>query len=323
MDKILLSIIIPHYNTPELLIRLIRSIPKRKDIQILVIDDNSTVELTPFLNFMEAEPYYNIELLHNTSGIKGAGSCRNIGVSKIEGAWVLFADADDFFVDGFFQKLEPYFDSPYDEIFFMPTSMDERTGGVSSRHVVYSEMIERYLENPSLKTQTEMRYGFCTPWSKLIRASVIQTNGLRFDQVMVSNDIMFMTKCAYYSGKVAATEDTIYCVTRGGETLTAEKNEKHFDVRIQVLIDRYKFLKERLPKKEFAYTHLDRVALGRLADIVLDNYGFAKLVQVLKLYHKNGIKFFDLGLLNPIGLFHKINIKLQWWIDIKKNRKNK
>lgn len=40
-----LSIIIPHYNTPDLLEKLIRSIPVDKDIQIVVVDDNSSMGL--------------------------------------------------------------------------------------------------------------------------------------------------------------------------------------------------------------------------------------------------------------------------------------
>jgi glycosyltransferase involved in cell wall biosynthesis len=40
-QEITFSIIIPHKNTPELLQRCLASIPKREDIQIIVIDDNS------------------------------------------------------------------------------------------------------------------------------------------------------------------------------------------------------------------------------------------------------------------------------------------
>jgi len=35
------SIIIPHYNIPELLMRCLKSIPKRDDIQVIVVDDGS------------------------------------------------------------------------------------------------------------------------------------------------------------------------------------------------------------------------------------------------------------------------------------------
>ena len=36
------SIIIPHYNSPDLLAVLLDSIPEKEDIQIIVVDDNST-----------------------------------------------------------------------------------------------------------------------------------------------------------------------------------------------------------------------------------------------------------------------------------------
>ncbi len=35
------SFIIPHYNTSDLLQRLIDSIPQREDVEIIVVDDNS------------------------------------------------------------------------------------------------------------------------------------------------------------------------------------------------------------------------------------------------------------------------------------------
>lgn len=35
------SIIIPHKNIPDLLQRCLNSIPRRTDIQIIVVDDNS------------------------------------------------------------------------------------------------------------------------------------------------------------------------------------------------------------------------------------------------------------------------------------------
>ena len=40
-----LSIIIPHYNTPDLLQKLIDSIPHIEDIQIIVVDDRSDKNL--------------------------------------------------------------------------------------------------------------------------------------------------------------------------------------------------------------------------------------------------------------------------------------
>lgn len=321
MDNIQLSIIIPHYNTPDSLIQLVQTIPVRRDIQILIVDDNSTVDMAPIEQFMQEETGRRIELYKNSSGVKGAGSARNIGLSHVEGKWILFADADDFFIEGFYEKILLYLNSDYDMVYFPPTSKDIRTGETSSRHVMYMELVEKYRKQPSLKNLTEMKYGFCTPWSKLIRASVMKENNIEFDQIMVSNDIMCMTKCAYYSKKVAACEDVIYCVTRGGKTLTSQKDEKRFDTRIEVLVNRYTFLREHLSKKEFRYAHIDRLALGKLVDVFIEHWGIVKFFHILSIYHKNNVKYFDIGLLNPFVLFHKAKIELQWWMDIKKHRK--
>ena len=41
MDKPLFSIIIPHFDIPDLLMRCLKSIPVSEDIQVIVVDDNS------------------------------------------------------------------------------------------------------------------------------------------------------------------------------------------------------------------------------------------------------------------------------------------
>lgn len=318
MNEIQISIIVPHYNTPDSLMKLLDSIPLQKDVEVLVVDDNSNVDLTELKRYIGKRD--NAEFYMNDTGVKGAGSSRNVALKHVKGKWILFADADDFFLKDFYEKVAPYLKSDADMVYFPPTSMDVRTGEPSSRHVMYMELVENYMKKPGLKTLTEMKYGFCTPWSKLIRASIIKENDIQFDQVMVSNDIMCMTKCAFYSQKVVACDQTIYCVTRGGKTLTSKKDEKRFDTRIDILINRYLFLREHLSRKEFCYAHIDRLALGKLVDVFIEHWGIKKLFAILRLYHKNGVRYFDIGLLNPVTLFHKAKIELSWWMDIKKHR---
>lgn len=317
MDK-KISIIIPHYNTPDSLLRLIKSIPLREDIEILVVDDNSDIPLEEIRRILNPFPY--VQLFQNDSGKKGAGASRNIAVDRAVGEWFLFADADDFFVEDVYDKLTPFLESDYDMVYFPPTSMDETTGGVSSRHLYYMDLVNNYREKPSFKNLTALKFGFCTPWSKLIRRRVVEKNNIRFDEIKASNDIMCITKCAYYSNSIKAANGTIYCVTRGAKTLTSKKNEENFDTRIDVLIRRYCFLREHLSKEEFKYAHIDRLALGRLVEVVVDGWGIKKLIDVLKLYHKHKIKFFDIGLLNPATLIYDAKKQLVWLIDIKKHQ---
>ena len=51
MKVINYSIIIPHKNIPSLLQRCLDSIPLRDDIQIIIVDDNSSPDKVDFNNF--------------------------------------------------------------------------------------------------------------------------------------------------------------------------------------------------------------------------------------------------------------------------------
>ena len=317
MDK-QISIIIPHYNTPDSLLRLMRSIPLRDDIEMLVVDDNSDMPIRNLQSMLEEFP--NVRLFQNDSGKKGAGASRNVALHEASGKWLLFADADDFFVEGFYDKLIPFLESDCDMVYFPPTSMDEMTGGLSSRHLYYMDLVNSYRAKPSLKSLTALKYGFCTPWSKLINRRIFTENNISFEEIRVSNDIMCITKCAFYSSNIKAANETIYCVTRGAKTLTSEKNEERFDTRIDVLIRRYCFLRDNLSKKEFGYAHIDRLALGRLVEVIADGWGIRKLMGVLKLYNKNKVRFFDIGLLNPATLLYDAKKQLDWIMEIKKHQ---
>ena len=45
------SVIIPHYNIPTLLQRCLSTIPKRKDLEIIIVDDNSSPNIVDFEHF--------------------------------------------------------------------------------------------------------------------------------------------------------------------------------------------------------------------------------------------------------------------------------
>ena len=87
------SIIIPHKNIPDLLKRCLDSIPRRNDVQIIVVDDNSDPEKVDFSNFPGVGEKC-VEVYFTKEG-KGAGFARNVGLKYAIGKWVLFADADD------------------------------------------------------------------------------------------------------------------------------------------------------------------------------------------------------------------------------------
>lgn len=283
-----LSIIIPHYNSAESLIKLLNSIPKIDDIQTIVVDDNSDKDLELFNKIKKNSIYSHITFIKNNSDKKGAGVCRNIGLDMAIGKWVLFADSDDYFVEDFYTKISKYFFSDNDIIYFTPTSIEVDTGKKSDRHLLYEERIDSYLKNKNLQSELFLKYHFVVPWSKLIKRNLIVENNITFDETLVSNDIMFSTKVGYYIKKFDVTRDIIYCVTRNKGSLTTNISQKIFDIRFEVFIDYCKFIKLNLNKEE--YYELDLCGIVYIINALKYKLGLKTLLSTYIILKKNKIR---------------------------------
>ncbi len=113
-----LSIIIPHFNSSQMLKTLLGSIPKNKEIEIIIVDDKSeTVHIETINKILDAREDMHTKFFINNTSIKSAGTCRNIGIEKASGKWLFFADADDYFTDSFYEKVQPYFESMNEVVF--------------------------------------------------------------------------------------------------------------------------------------------------------------------------------------------------------------
>ena len=93
-----LSVIIPVYNQEELVLRAIRSIPCRKDVEIIVIDDFSTDNTLINLRYFQNRSDYNLIILANTEN-HGVGYSINRGLDVAKGEYVVFLGSDDYFVN--------------------------------------------------------------------------------------------------------------------------------------------------------------------------------------------------------------------------------
>lgn len=300
------SIIIPHYNSIEKLRRLLNTIPNRKDIEVLVIDDKT-------LNFDEKSlldiNIENLRILKNSSRVKGAGVCRNIGLKESKGKWILFADADDYFLAEAFVIIDKYLDCEEDIVYFVPTSIYEDTKERADRHIYFEKLIFDFLKNKTQESEKELRFEFGVPWSKLIKANLIKKNQIEFDETIVINDRMFSLKTGYFSNKIIATKEKIYCVTRDKGSLTTIQSEKIFDIKISVLLNINKYILEIGEKRNRPYM------IGYLLSSRI--YGIKKFINTLNILLKNNCKIFPNNIFNYI----QSGFVLKKILERKKDRK--
>lgn len=273
-----LSIIIPHHNSLKLITRLLKSIPNKSWIEIIVVDDRSSdSSKNELLKVIRNNA--NTSLFHVPKGKAWAGTARNIGLDNAKGDWVLFADADDYFLPNFTEILASYNDCGADVVFFKPTSVNSE-GAPGTRHLRYVEILGRYA-----KTLDKIEfYGFYVPWSKLISRALIEQHNIRFDEVRASNDVMFSLKTTFNAQNIVYSNNSIYCVTESTSSLTKIMDKDVIDSRFNVACSYNDFLQKNHPD---APMHPMLIHLWRAKQ-----FGFGDVWKKLKVVKKNHYPIF-------------------------------
>jgi glycosyltransferase involved in cell wall biosynthesis len=230
------SIIIPHKNSVNSLLRLCNSIADDDNIQVIIIDDNSDVEVVKQLQDNKLNS--NIEIVFCDVS-KGAGGARNIGLQKAKGKWVIFADSDDYFTIYLENLLIENVDSGADIIYFNTDSRDEN-GKQTYRHLRYSKLVCDFLNDN--KKENALRYYFTPPWAKMIRRDLILKNNIKFDEIIASNDVMFSLKTASFAKKIKACKDILYVITLSRGSVTQISSKTHFNAKFKTALNANRFL---------------------------------------------------------------------------------
>jgi len=230
------SIIIPHKNSVNSLLRLCNSIPDDDDIQVIIIDDNSDVAVDK--QFQDIELNSNIEIVFCDVS-KGAGGARNIGLQKAKGKWVLFADSDDYFTIHLENLLIENVDSGAEIIYFNTDSRDENEKQ-TYRHLRYSKLVYDFLNDN--KKENALKYYFTPPWAKMIKRDLIVQNNIKFDEIVASNDVMFSLKTASFAKKIKACKDILYVITLSKGSVTQIISKTHFNSKFKTALNANKFL---------------------------------------------------------------------------------
>lgn len=281
--KKMFSIIIPYYKNKNGVLRLLNSIPESEEIEIILVDDRSQDNI---LQYVEENSEASIKYLVN-EGVKGAGSCRNIGIRNATAEWILFADADDIFVRDSFKIINNTVKTQYDLLFYCPISYNNQQR-IGTRHIPYKKLIDNYIEKSNEINYAKLKFGFEVPWSKIYKREYLINNSYLFDEIMVSNDVMFSLRTAFGTDKVFVSDKVIYAVTTDNmHSLTKKKDQKNLDIRINTFIRSVTYTRERLKIETFR--SLDIYGGYWLLRYLKTTHSLVKTFRILNLLRKNKI----------------------------------
>lgn len=249
--EIKLSIIIPHYNTSQLLSKLLYAIPQKKEIEVIVIDDNSdrTAELEECVAIHEKR---GITFLKNTHSNNGGGAARNVGIENASGEWIMFCDADDMLAADFYNIIISKLRSDVDLVYFDMAYINAEEASKSK--LPMTDNINAYMnandKEERGKAEFILRYYTATPCAKVVRLKLLQENNILFDEIQAGNDLFFSCQVGFCAQNMLVVPEIIYYVNFRLDSTSRKLTCAKFEDRVGAHVRRNNYLNERLSTSE-------------------------------------------------------------------------
>lgn len=239
------SFVIPHRDIPALLEKCVASIPRRDDVEIIVVDDCSapSAELQELLDAFAAA---GVCVIADSSG-KGAGHARNLGVTAAKGEWLLFADADDVFETDILAILDSFRDAPLDLVLFKTQCRKQEDrrefGSRQAMCAQWNAMIDQLSAGSDDKYYRLME-DFVVPWGKMVRRQFLLDHSIMFENVPFSNDVVWSILVLIHlrRERFACSGRLLYCVIDRPGSLSGNDTAEAFLCRSAVFFRKHAIL---------------------------------------------------------------------------------
>jgi hypothetical protein len=236
MDGLLLSYIIPLYNTEAYIVRCLRSIIAQDlpegGYEVIVVDDGSTDGGRELVEALAAE-HPQVRLLSQTNA--GVSAARNKALDAARGRFVQFVDSDDYLAEGMMQSLlQRAIDESLDVLVFNYNCVD--ADGNDRPH-------DRDDNFPSTAAMTGVDYlehHSMTPyvWRFLVRRDYLNQGNWRFDtSLIVCEDGALIARFLLNAPRVAHDGSAPYNYASRGDSAMHNPDPEHLKQRIFSQVD--------------------------------------------------------------------------------------
>lgn len=211
MSDKLVSIIIPVYNGEKYIDMCMESMLSQtyENIEIIMVDDGSR-DMSGELCDKYSKADCRVKVIHQEN--KGLSGARNAGIAKASGEYVIFFDVDDTVDKNVIRDniaLAVENDADVVMFCFWYYNVDEDKLIPNTLDKTFIGNDEEFFHNFLISTMdTEV---FNAPWNKLIKKSVLDNNGLRFDsRYPIYEDIIFASELLNIVKKIVVNNKMYY-----------------------------------------------------------------------------------------------------------------
>jgi glycosyltransferase involved in cell wall biosynthesis len=236
MSNLLLTYIVPVYNTEAYVLQCLQSIVGQgldaEDYEVLAVDDGST---DTSLAVVEAFAREHTQVRLLTQANKGVSAARNLALDNARGRYVMFVDSDDRIKENAVPRL-------------LKRAMDESLDVLSfnySRMDVDGNQLPHTRDDNYATTAVTTGYEFLkthsmTPyvWRFIVRRDYLEQGKWRFDpSLIVCEDGALIAQFLLNAPRVAHEGQEIYCYVNRADSAMHNPDRDHLRRRICSQVD--------------------------------------------------------------------------------------
>ena len=235
--EIKVTVVIPVFNSERFLRQCLDSVlwQTLREIEVICVDDRSTDRSREILVEYQAGDK-RISVIHNAENL-GAGRCRNLGIERARGEYLLFLDSDDWLFPGGLEKVwRETHRRKADILRCRAEDYDDQTRECTRSVHNGLKKVTPFLFNRT----TDYRHSCAVfakvcaaPWGGLVRRGVLLEQGIRFNRLVCVNDRSFFWETMLKAQRVVFTRDLlVHYRTNVGNSLVGGRL-RHFDCHFE------------------------------------------------------------------------------------------
>ena len=257
-DTILVSIVIPVYNTSEhYLQQCFASFSRAYDprIEIIVVDDGSRQKTANLLDRLAQESVNAIHVIHKENG--GQSSARNAGVQASRGTYVEFVDSDDYVDWERQQRILDIFSDYRPDILRIGVVKNSENGFV----------LEQPEKNDGSFHEIDKReflINCSAMWEQLIRRSLFETSGIsQCEGIHLGEDFASITSLGLAAETIGEAHCNLYHFINHDSSIT---HQPHPEMLLDILtaMDFIRAQAERLNMYERFHNEIEYQAITQI-----------------------------------------------------------
>ena len=236
MDELLLTYIIPLYNTEHYVLRCLHSIVNQQlwpdDYEVLVVDDGSTDGSRAVVEAF-IQDYPQVKLI--TQENSGVSAARNFALNRARGRYIMFVDSDDRLEDDVVHRLVQHaVDDDLDVLSFNYCCED------SQGNVLSHTRDDNYGSTPVMTGCDFLDGHSMTPyvWRFLIKRDYLERGGWHFDtSLIVCEDGALIVGFLLNAPRMAHDDTVAYCYVNRSDSAMHNTDKDHLRRRICSQVD--------------------------------------------------------------------------------------